>query len=178
MLYMRPCPVTDAARTAGASSAPSASASSPSSRSGSSSPATERRHGPQSVRLRVPRIGPRAPRPPPPDERRSGRRPPPGPRRPAAGSDGPPFDVPDRGDADGDDAPAIDTLTGYRWPIANARLTLPFGPTPWGGWIVEGDKFHDGIDLATFCGDKVYSAHDGVVLAAGRRYDDQMGWIG
>ena len=39
-------------------------------------------------------------------------------------------------------------------------------------------KFHDGIDLATFCGDKVFAAHDGVVLAAGRRYDDHMGWVG
>jgi murein DD-endopeptidase MepM/ murein hydrolase activator NlpD len=60
----------------------------------------------------------------------------------------------------------------------NARLTLPYGPTPWGGWLVDGEKFHDGIDLATFCGDKVSAAHDGVVLAAGRRYDDHMGWIG
>ncbi len=75
-------------------------------------------------------------------------------------------------------APGIDGLTGYRWPLANARLTLPFGPTPWGGWLVDGQKFHDGIDLATFCGDKIVAAHDGVVLAAGRHYDDHMGWIG
>ena len=74
--------------------------------------------------------------------------------------------------------PPIDGLTGYRWPIANARLTLPFGPTPWGGWVVDGEKFHDGIDLATFCGDKIVAAHDGVVLAAGRHFDDHMGWIG
>jgi len=72
----------------------------------------------------------------------------------------------------------IDGLTGYRWPLANARITLPFGPTPWGGWVVDGEKFHDGIDLATFCGDRIVAAHDGVVLAAGRHYDDQMGWIG
>ncbi|MFL5716602.1 MAG: M23 family metallopeptidase, partial [Chloroflexota bacterium] len=73
---------------------------------------------------------------------------------------------------------AAQELTGYRWPLANARLTLPFGPTPWGGWLVDGEKFHDGIDLATFCGDKVFAAHDGVVLAANRHYDDHMGWIG
>jgi murein DD-endopeptidase MepM/ murein hydrolase activator NlpD len=77
-----------------------------------------------------------------------------------------------------DDTPLIEDLTGYRWPISNPRLTLPFGATPWGGWVVDGEKFHDGIDLATFCGDKVVAAHDGVVLAAGRRYDDEMGWIG
>ena len=44
--------------------------------------------------------------------------------------------------------------------------------------MVDGEKFHDGIDLATFCGDTIVAAHDGVVLAAGRHYDDQMGWIG
>jgi murein DD-endopeptidase MepM/ murein hydrolase activator NlpD len=76
------------------------------------------------------------------------------------------------------DAPLAEDLTGYRWPLAKPRLTLPFGPTPWGGWMVGGEKFHDGIDLATFCGDTVVAAHEGVVLAAGRHYDDQMGWIG
>ena len=29
------------------------------------------------------------------------------------------------------------TLSGYRWPIPNARLTLPFGPSPWGSHLVE-----------------------------------------
>ncbi len=71
-----------------------------------------------------------------------------------------------------------ETLTGYRWPIRNARLTLPFGPTPWGSRIVNGEPFHDGIDLATFCGDRLTAAHDGTVLAAGRRYDAAMGWVG
>jgi murein DD-endopeptidase MepM/ murein hydrolase activator NlpD len=74
--------------------------------------------------------------------------------------------------------PAPDTMTGYRWPIAHARLTLPFGPTPWGGWVVHGKPFHDGIDLATFCGDRIVAAHSGVVLAAGRRYDREIGWVG
>lgn len=74
--------------------------------------------------------------------------------------------------------PAPATLTGYRWPVPHGRLTLPFGPTPWGSRIVHGKNFHDGIDLATFCGDRVVAAHDGVVLAAGRRYDKFIGWIG
>ena len=43
---------------------------------------------------------------------------------------------------------------------------------------MDGERFHDGIDLATFCGDRVMAAHDGVVLAAGRRYDAVMGWVG
>jgi murein DD-endopeptidase MepM/ murein hydrolase activator NlpD len=57
-------------------------------------------------------------------------------------------------------------------------LTLPFGPSPWGSRLVEGETFHDGIDLATFCGDRVVAAHAGTVLAAGRRFDRYMGWIG
>ncbi len=75
-------------------------------------------------------------------------------------------------------APPIDTLTGYRWPITHPRLTLPFGPTVWGSRMVSGERFHDGVDLATFCGDRIVAAHDGTVLAAGRHYDRVMGWVG
>lgn len=70
------------------------------------------------------------------------------------------------------------SLTGYVWPIAHPRLTLPFGPTPWGTRVVDGQLFHDGVDLATFCDDRVVAAHDGVVLAAGRQFDSVMGWVG
>ncbi len=69
-------------------------------------------------------------------------------------------------------------LTGYVWPIAHPRLTLPYGPTPWGTRVVDGRLFHDGVDLATFCGDRIVAAHDGVVLAAGRHFDDDIGWVG
>jgi murein DD-endopeptidase MepM/ murein hydrolase activator NlpD len=75
-------------------------------------------------------------------------------------------------------APPPDSLTGYRWPLRKARLTLPFGPTPWGSRIVNGKLFHDGMDLATFCGDRIVAAHDGTVLAAGRHYDEFLGWVG
>jgi len=75
-------------------------------------------------------------------------------------------------------APAAATLTGYRWPLPRGRLTLPFGPSPWGSRIVEGEPFHDGVDLATFCGDRIVAAHGGTVLAAGRKYDQFMGWVG
>ena len=32
--------------------------------------------------------------------------------------------------------------------------------------------------MATFCGDKVRAAHAGTVLAAGRHFDDHLGWVG
>ena len=35
-------------------------------------------------------------------------------------------------------APPPATLTGYRWPLPRGRLTLPFGPSPWGSRIVDG----------------------------------------
>jgi murein DD-endopeptidase MepM/ murein hydrolase activator NlpD len=72
----------------------------------------------------------------------------------------------------------VDSLEGYQWPLGHARLTLPFGPTAWGSRIVDGERFHDGIDLASFCGDRVLAAHDGVVLAAGRHFDRHLGWVG
>ena len=75
-------------------------------------------------------------------------------------------------------APPPGDLTGYRWPLPRGRLTLPFGPSPWGSRMVDGEAFHDGIDLATFCGDRIVAAHGGTVLAAGRRYDEYMGWVG
>jgi murein DD-endopeptidase MepM/ murein hydrolase activator NlpD len=78
----------------------------------------------------------------------------------------------------GEPSMALTLLTGYVWPLAHPRLTLPFGPTPWGTRVVDGQLFHDGVDLATFCGDRIMAAHDGVVLAAGRHFDNAIGWVG
>lgn len=75
-------------------------------------------------------------------------------------------------------APPVSSLTGYRWPIAKGRISLPFKAIPGGEWINAGERFHDGVDMASFCGAPVGAAHAGVVLAAGRRFDDQIGWIG
>jgi murein DD-endopeptidase MepM/ murein hydrolase activator NlpD len=67
-------------------------------------------------------------------------------------------------------------LTGYVWPLDNPVITLPFGPSDWGEFFVDGVRFHDGVDIASNCGDYVRAAHDGTVLAASRQYDDFMGW--
>ncbi|HEX7347617.1 MAG TPA: M23 family metallopeptidase [Candidatus Limnocylindrales bacterium] len=87
-----------------------------------------------------------------------------------------PIDVP--GPSAPPTPPPPETLEGYRSPLPHGRLTLPFGPSPWGSRVVEGQAFHDGIDLATFCGDRIKAAHGGKVLAAGRRFDAQIGWVG
>jgi murein DD-endopeptidase MepM/ murein hydrolase activator NlpD len=70
------------------------------------------------------------------------------------------------------------SLTGYRWPLVNGVITSPFGPSPFGALLVKGERFHDGLDIASFCGDTVVAAHDGLVLAAGRKFDPWIGWIG
>lgn len=75
-------------------------------------------------------------------------------------------------------APRPAELTGYVWPLTRGRITLPFKAIPGGTRIKDGKLFHDGIDLASFCGDTVRAAHDGVVLAAGRQFDEFVGWVG
>jgi murein DD-endopeptidase MepM/ murein hydrolase activator NlpD len=75
-------------------------------------------------------------------------------------------------------APPIASLTGYRWPIAQGRISLPFKDIPGGTRIRNGKLMHDGVDMASFCGARVGAAHDGIVLAAGRHFDEQIGWVG
>ena len=72
-------------------------------------------------------------------------------------------------------------LTGYVWPVRNAFLTSRFAPRPAseGGFVmIDGTAYHDGIDLATHCGDKVRAAHAGTVLYAGRNFDIYFGYRG
>ena len=72
----------------------------------------------------------------------------------------------------------VASLTGYRWPLTEGRISLPFKEIPGGEWTHDGKRLHDGVDMASFCGARIGAAHDGVVLAAGRHFDDQLGWIG
>ncbi len=75
-------------------------------------------------------------------------------------------------------APSPSTLSGYVWPLPRGRITNGFGPSWYGDNFVDGVRFHDGLDIATFCGDRIGAAHAGVVLAVGRKVDPWMGWIG
>ncbi len=74
--------------------------------------------------------------------------------------------------------PPISSLTGYVWPIRRGWVSLLFTAIPGGTRIKDGKLFHDGVDMASFCGAPVGAAHDGVVLATGRHFDEQIGWIG
>jgi murein DD-endopeptidase MepM/ murein hydrolase activator NlpD len=84
----------------------------------------------------------------------------------------------DRPDAAVPTAAPPATLRGYRWPLDHARITQAFGPSAGGSFLVEGQRFHDGIDIASFCGAPIVAAHNGTVIAAGRRTDAALGWVG
>jgi murein DD-endopeptidase MepM/ murein hydrolase activator NlpD len=75
-------------------------------------------------------------------------------------------------------APPVAGLTGYRWPLSEGRISLPFKRIPGGQWTENGHRLHDGVDMASFCGARIGAAHSGVVLAAGRHFDDELGWLG
>ncbi len=86
---------------------------------------------------------------------------------------------PSDGDGPGAGEPlAAPLLDGYQWPIQNARLTNAFGSGRPSSFLLDGKPFHDGIDIASFCGARITAAHDGVVLGAGRRTQGLMGWVG
>jgi murein DD-endopeptidase MepM/ murein hydrolase activator NlpD len=72
-------------------------------------------------------------------------------------------------------------LTGYVWPVKHALITTrfaPLAPTDGGFVMIDDVSYHDGLDLATHCGDPVYATHDGTVLYAGRDYDPYLGYQG
>jgi murein DD-endopeptidase MepM/ murein hydrolase activator NlpD len=69
-------------------------------------------------------------------------------------------------------------LTGYVWPLREARITRWFEESTEGFIILEGKAIHDGVDLATFCGHAVLAAHSGTVLASGRDFSQFIGFQG
>jgi murein DD-endopeptidase MepM/ murein hydrolase activator NlpD len=69
-------------------------------------------------------------------------------------------------------------LSGYKWPLRGARVTSFFEPRDDGTLVIDGKRVHEGLDLATFCGDAVRAAHAGTVVSSGRRFDEEMGFDG
>jgi murein DD-endopeptidase MepM/ murein hydrolase activator NlpD len=70
-------------------------------------------------------------------------------------------------------------LTGYGWPLKRPWITSQFAHRDFGNFIVvDGVALHDGLDLATHCGDTVYATHDGTVLVNDRTFDKYLGYEG
>jgi murein DD-endopeptidase MepM/ murein hydrolase activator NlpD len=68
-------------------------------------------------------------------------------------------------------------LNGYRWPIRRSgRITSFFDYRDEGFLSVNGKRVHEGLDMTTDCGDEIWAAHSGKVLAAGRRFGPFMGF--
>src|SRR3972149_3808885 len=62
--------------------------------------------------------------------------------------------------------------------VLGGRVTTWFAPTDSGFVVIDGQRVHDGIDIATYCGDTVSAAHAGTVLYAGRRSEGYLGFDG
>jgi murein DD-endopeptidase MepM/ murein hydrolase activator NlpD len=73
---------------------------------------------------------------------------------------------------------APEDLEGYVWPVRHAFVTSRFQVRQLGFVVIDGKEYHDGLDLATSCGDRVYAAHSGTVLYAGRNFDPYIGYKG
>jgi len=69
-------------------------------------------------------------------------------------------------------------LTGYRWPLDHASITNGYGAGRPGSLVLNGRSFHDGIDIASWCGDRITAAHSGEVIAVGRKHLRAVGWLG
>ncbi|HUR16308.1 MAG TPA: M23 family metallopeptidase [Candidatus Limnocylindrales bacterium] len=73
---------------------------------------------------------------------------------------------------------APEDLEGYIWPVRNAFVTSRFQQRDLGFVVIDGEEYHDGLDLASSCGDRVRAAHSGTVLYAGRNFDPYIGYKG
>ena len=69
-------------------------------------------------------------------------------------------------------------LPGYQWPTTHARITNGYGAGRASSFLLNGEPFHDGIDIASFCGAPIVASHAGVVLGAGRHNEALLGWVG
>ena len=96
----------------------------------------------------------------------------------ALGSEDPAAGDPAAGSAAPEPSGTARLLAGYQWPTTDARLTNGYGLGRPGSFVVDGETFHDGIDLASFCGAKIVAAHAGTVLVAGRHNEAYIGWVG
>jgi murein DD-endopeptidase MepM/ murein hydrolase activator NlpD len=71
-----------------------------------------------------------------------------------------------------------EALTGYEWPLRGGRISSFFEDRSDGFVVIDGQRVHDGLDIATYCGDHVHAAHGGTVLEAGRHFDRAIGYNG
>ena len=95
----------------------------------------------------------RPPSPMPAADAPAGRRPPPTPRPTDHAGDTVPA-TPAPTEPPPTSAPP-EELDGYRWPMTGGRITTWFQPVDGGFLVIDGERIHDGIDIATFCGDYV-----------------------
>ncbi len=71
-----------------------------------------------------------------------------------------------------------DKLKGYRWPVRGGSVDTYYGRNAAGRFEIAGERVHDGLVITWFEGAQVKAAHKGTVVAAGRGWIHDVGYIG
>jgi murein DD-endopeptidase MepM/ murein hydrolase activator NlpD len=67
-------------------------------------------------------------------------------------------------------------LKGYRWPVRGGMVATYYDWERDGRFEIEGKPVHGGLVITWFEGAVVKAAHAGTVVAAGRRWQDEVGY--
>ena len=71
-----------------------------------------------------------------------------------------------------------DKLKGYRWPVRGGQIARYYEAHSKGDFQIDGERMHDGIIITWFEGAAVKAAHQGTVIAAGRDWAENVGFMG
>jgi murein DD-endopeptidase MepM/ murein hydrolase activator NlpD len=69
-----------------------------------------------------------------------------------------------------------DRLKGYRWPVRGGMVADYYDWDADGRFVIDGQPVHGGLVITWFDGAIVKAAHSGDVVAAGRDWQDEVGY--
>jgi murein DD-endopeptidase MepM/ murein hydrolase activator NlpD len=67
-------------------------------------------------------------------------------------------------------------LKGYRWPVRGGMIANYYDADPGGRFVIDGERVHAGLVITWFEGAAVKAAHKGTVVAAGRDWEQELGY--
>jgi hypothetical protein len=74
--------------------------------------------------------------------------------------------------------PLPDKLKGYRWPVRGGTVVDYYDWDERGRFVIDERRVHGGLVITWFDGAAVKAAHSGTVVAAGRDWQDKVGYDG
>lgn len=73
-------------------------------------------------------------------------------------------------------SPLPSQLKGYRWPTRGGMVVKYYDWDSSGRFVIDGQRVHGGLAITWFDGAPVKAAHGGTVVAAGRAWQDAVGY--